>query len=164
MIREDGPDGKPNVYWLAFKTQLIRCAPHYIRPDFTSSSQTLLGSLQEARRHLQSLKSRGVTRYLDLNVANKRNIDDVDDDEQEEASMAWDFGDDFPPEDPDDPQEPPRQRRRLLPLPQMDSEGHHLDFEDDELSITPTTPVGPEEVMDSPLEHVEPDVPETSSA
>ena len=162
MIREDGSDGKPSVYWLAFKTQLIRCAPHHVRPDFTDSSQTLLGNLQEARRHLQSLKSRGVTRYLDLNVANKRNIDDVDDDEQEKASVDLDFGDDFPPEDPDDPQEPPRQRRRLLPLPQMDSEGHHLDFEDDELSITPTTPVGPEEVMDSPLEPAEPDVPETS--
>ena len=163
MIREDGPDGKPSVYWLAFKTQLIRCAPHHVRPDFTHGSQTLLGNLQEARRHLQSLKSRGVTRYLDLNVANKRNIDDVDDDEQEEASVDLDFGDDFPPEDPDDPKEPPRQRRRLMPLPHLDSEGHQLDFDDDELSITPTTPVGPEEVMDSPPEPVVPDVPPETS-
>ena len=84
---------------------------------------------------------------MDLNVANKRNIDDVDDDEQEKASVDLDFGDDFPPRDPDAPQEPPRQRRRLLPLPQLDSEGHQLDLDDDELSITPTTPVGPEEVL-----------------
>ena len=107
MIREDGADGKPHVYWLAFKTQLIRCAPHHVRPDFTNSSQTLLGSLQDAKRHLQSLKSRGVTRYLDLNVANKRNIDDVDDEEQEDSPMDFDAGD--PPDGPDDPEEPPRQ-------------------------------------------------------
>ena len=150
MIREDGADGKPHVYWLAFKTQLIRCAPHHVRPDFTNSSQTLLGSLQDAKRHLQSLKSRGVTRYLDLNVANKRNIDDVDDEEQEDSPMDFDAGD--PPDGPDDPEEPPRQRRRLLPLPQLDSEDRQMDFDDDELSITPTTPVGPEEVLDSPPE------------
>ena len=154
MIREDGSDGKPAVYWLAFKTQLIRCAPHHVRPDFTNASQTLLGNLQEAKRHLQSLKSRGVTRYLDLNVANKRNIDDIDDDEQEDSPM--DFDGDEPPDDPDEPQEPPHQRRRLMPLPQLDSEDRPLDFDDDELSITPTTPAGLEEVLESPPEPPDP--------
>ena len=123
----------------------------HVRPDFTNSSQTLLGNLQEAKRHLQSLKSRGVTRYLDLNVANKRNIDDVDDDEQEDAPFDFD-GDDGPPDDPD---EPPRQRRRLAPLPRLDSgEDLNMDFEND--SIAPTSPAGPEDVMDltlSPAEH-----------
>ena len=154
MVREDGADGKPSVYWLAFKTQLIRCAPHHVRPDFTNSSQTLLGNLQEAKRHLQELKSRGVTRYLDLNVVNKRNIDDVDDDEQEDA--PFDFGGDDSPDDPDSPQEPPRQRRRLAPLPRLDS-GDNLDMDFEDASYAPTTPAGPEEVLDltaSPAEVV----------
>ena len=147
MIREDGPDGKPSVYWLAFKTQLIRCAPHHVRPDFTNSSQTLLGNLQEAKRHLQQLKSRGVTRYLDLNVANKRNIDDVDEEDQSEAPM--DFDGDLPPDDPDDPQEPPRQRRRLAPLPRLDSaDDFDLDLEPGSPSYAPTTPAGPEDGLD----------------
>ena len=149
MIREDGPDGKPSVYWLAFKTQLIRCAPNHVRPDFTNSSQTLLGNLQEAKRHLQQLKSRGVTRYLDLNVANKRNIDDVDEEDQSEAPL--DFDGDFPPDDPDDPQEPPRQRRRLTPLPRLDSaDDLNMDFVPDSPSYAPTTPAGPEDGLDSP--------------
>ena len=144
MIREDGADGRPHVYWLAFKTQLIRCAPHHVRPDFTNSSQTLLGNLQEAKRHLQQLKSRGVTRYLDLNVANKRNIDDVEEDEQDEAPM--DFGGDSP-DGPDDPDEPPRQRRRLAPLPRLDSgDDLRMDFED--CSYEPTTPGALEDVLD----------------
>ena len=156
MIREDGPDGKPSVYWLAFKTQLIRCAPHHVRPDFTNSSQTLLGNLQDAKRHLQDLKSRGVTRCLDLNVSNKKNIDDIDDEEQEDAPMDFDFDGGPPPDDPDEPQEPPRQRRRLAPLPRLDSEEPHLDFGDDDASYAPTSPAGPGEIMDSPLEPAEP--------
>ena len=153
MVREDGADGKPSVYWLAFKTQLIRCAPHHVRPDFTNSSQTLLGNLQEAKQHLQQLKSRGVTRYLDLNVVNKRNIDDVDDEEQEDAPL--DFGGDDPSDDPDGPKEPPRQRRRLAPLPRLDSgENLNMDFEDD--SIAPTSPAGPEDVLDLTLSPAEP--------
>ena len=165
MIREDGPDGRPAVYWLAFKTQLIRCAPHHVRPDFTNASQTLLGNLQEAKRHLRDLNSRGVTRYLDLNVSNRRNLDDIEDDEQEEAPM--DFDGDIPPDDPDDPQEPPRQRRRLLPFPHLDSEETQMDFEDepsiapnldleDELSIAPTSPAVPEDILDSPIEPGDP--------
>ena len=165
MIREDGPDGRPAVYWLAFKTQLIRCAPHHVRPDFTNASQTLLGNLQEAKRHLRDLKSRGVTRYLDLNVSNRRNLDDIEDDEQEEAPM--DFDGDIPPDDPDDPQEPPRQRRRLLPFPHLDSEETQMDFEyepsiapnldlENELSIAPTSPAVPEDILDSPIEPGDP--------
>ena len=166
MIREDGPDGRPAVYyWLAFKTQLIRCAPHHVRPDFTNASQTLLGNLQEAKRHLRDLKSRGVTRYLDLNVANRRNLDDIEDDEQEDVPM--DFDGDNPPDDPDDPQEPPRQRRRLLPFPHLDSEETQLDFEyepsiapqldlENELLISPTSPAVPEDISDSPIEPGDP--------
>ena len=145
MIREDGPDGKPYVYWLAFKTQLIRCAPHHVRPDFTNSSQTLLGNLQDAKRHLQDLKSRGVTRYLDLNVANRRNIDDVDDDEQEDSPM--DFDGDGPPDGSDGP---PRQRRRLNPLTRLDS-GNDLHLELEEMSYEPTSPGGLEDALDLTL-------------
>ena len=71
---------------------------------------------------------------LDLNVANKRNIDDVDDDEQEDAPFDSD-GYDGPPDDPD---EPPRQRRRLAPLPRLDSgEDLNMDFEMIPLHLPP---------------------------
>ena len=33
MVEED-KDGKPTTYWISHKTQLIRCAPHHVRPDF----------------------------------------------------------------------------------------------------------------------------------
>ncbi len=42
----------------------------------------MIGGLVEARRLIGQLKSRGVTRYLDLERVNKRNIEDVDDDEE----------------------------------------------------------------------------------
>ena len=43
-IRRRGPakvvcveeKGSPHVDWLAHKTQLIRAAPHHVRPDFTA--------------------------------------------------------------------------------------------------------------------------------
>lgn len=43
----------------------------------------ILDDLQSASHVLRNLKSRGVTRFLDLSRANKRNIDDVESDEQE---------------------------------------------------------------------------------
>ena len=83
----------------------------------------------------------------------------MDDDEQEDAPL--DFGGDDPPDDPDDPQDPPRQRRRTMPFPRLDSEEPLMDFEEEpsiapnldlegELSIAPTTPAPPEEILDSP--------------
>ena len=79
--------------------QLLRCAPHHVRSDFRSAD-TVVGGLVEARRAVAELKSRGVTRFLDLNRVNKRSIDDVDDDE--EADEGEDLG----------IVEPPMRRRR----------------------------------------------------
>ena len=80
VLREDDDEGKPLVYWISHGTQLLRCAPHHVRPDFRST-ETTIGGLEEARQAVASLKSRGVTRFLDLNRANKRNIEEVDEDE-----------------------------------------------------------------------------------
>ena len=80
VLRKDDDEGKPLI---SHGTQLLRCAPHHVRPDFRST-ETTIGGLEEARQALASLKSRGVTRFLDLNRANKRNIEEVDADEDEE--------------------------------------------------------------------------------
>ena len=81
VLREDDDEGKPLVYWISHGTQLLRCAPHHVRPDFRST-ETTIGGLEEARQTVGSLKSRGVTRFLDLNRANKRNIEEVEEDEE----------------------------------------------------------------------------------
>ena len=94
ILREDDEAGKPHLYWISHGTQLLRCAPHHVRADFRSSD-TVVGGLVEARRAVESLKSRGVTRFVDLNQANKRRIDDVDEDE--EAEEGEDLGSFEPP-------------------------------------------------------------------
>ena len=57
---------KPELYSLAYKTQLIRCSPHHVRAGFPAAD-TQLADSQEARREVASLRPRGVTRLLDLN-------------------------------------------------------------------------------------------------
>ena len=52
----------PKVYWLAYKTQLIRAAPHHVRSDYQSTEHTI-EDLQLAKREIQGLKSRGVSRF-----------------------------------------------------------------------------------------------------
>ena len=99
ILREDDDSGKPSLYWISHGTQLLRCAPHHVRTDFRSAD-TVVGGLVEARRVVAELKSRGVTRFLDLNRVNKRSIDDVDEDE--EADEGEDLG----------IVEPPMRRRR----------------------------------------------------
>ena len=102
ILREDDPStGKPHLYWIAHGTQLLRCAPHHVRADFRTAD-TVIGGLVEARRLVSQLKSRGVTRYLDLERVNKRNIEDVDEDE--EADGEEEIGD-IP--------QPPLRRQRL---------------------------------------------------
>ena len=81
VLREDDSDRKPYVYWISHGTQLLRCAPHHVRQDFRSV-ETSFGGLEVAREVVASLKSRGVTRFLDLDRFNKRNIDEVDQDEE----------------------------------------------------------------------------------
>ena len=76
-------DGKPYQYWLSHGSQLLRCAPHHVRPDFRQAADTLVGDIAEARKSVLELKSRGVARFLDLSRANKRNIEEVMSDEEE---------------------------------------------------------------------------------
>ena len=79
-------DDKPELYWLSHKTQLIRCSPHHVRADFTAAD-TQLADAQEARREVATLRSRGVTRFLDLDKANKRHHpDELNDDEMASGS------------------------------------------------------------------------------
>ena len=99
ILREDDEAGKPSLYWISHGTQLLRCAPHHVRSDFRSAD-TVVGGLVEARRAVADLKSRGVTRFLDLSRVNKRSIEDVDEDE--EADEGDDLG----------VIEPPMRRRR----------------------------------------------------
>ena len=130
ILREDDDEGKPLTYWVAHGTQLLRCAPHHVRGDFRhgAAAETAIGGLEEARRSVASLKSRGVTRFMDLNRLNKRTLDDVDTDEEG-------MDDDDTPDGG-----PPLQRPRLdLPLPEPPLEPHEM-AEVDEVSPVPTTP------------------------
>ena len=101
MVEED-KDGKPTTYWISHKTQLIRCAPHHVRPDFQQIEKTALDGLESVRKEVSALKSRGVTRFLDLRKLNKQNLDDVEEDEQ-----VMD----------EDLEEPETKRQRILELP-----------------------------------------------
>ncbi len=138
VMVECDDEGSPRVYWISYKTQLIRCAPHHVRSDFTSSEH-VLEDLQAAKKEVQALKSRGVTRFLDLQAVNKRDIDDILEEDEDMANGDDDQGD-------GDDYGPPRQRRRLDdPLPEM------------EMEYAPTTPpTSPQElnfenVTDPPL-------------
>ena len=102
ILREDQADGKPLQYWLSHGSQLLRCAPHHVRPDFRQAADTLVRDIAEARKSVLELKSRGVTRFLDLSRANKRNIEEVMSDEEG-------MGD-------DDDGQPLRHRPRLDPF------------------------------------------------
>jgi hypothetical protein len=53
---EYSKDDKSELYWLSYKTQLIRCSPHHVRADFTAAD-TQLADAQEARREVATLRS-----------------------------------------------------------------------------------------------------------
>ena len=108
VLREEDPAAftdaaKIKTYWLAYKSQLVRAAPHHVRGDILGP-QHVLDDMQAALNTVRQLKSRGVTRYYDLRRANRQQLDDVEEDEQQD--------------DPDGPlhdeaDEPPRHRLRL---------------------------------------------------
>ena len=131
VARED-KDGNPDVYWIAWKTQLLRCSPHHVRSDYTSAN-TQVADAKLAIKDVQSLKSRGVTRYLDLDKANRQNLLDIED---EDVGMH------------SDPEilEPPLQRRRLGPV--------------DEPVLPPLPDVMPEDVSSVPTSPASNMVPE----
>ena len=86
ILREDDESGAPSVYWICHKTQLLRAAPHHVRADFRAMDDqpTALDEVEEAKTDLRNLKSRGVTRYRDLNLSNKADIMDLNSDEEGE--------------------------------------------------------------------------------
>ena len=135
VMVEYSKDEKPELYWLAYKTQLIRCSPHHVRADFTAAD-TQLADAQEARREVASLRSRGVTRFLDLNKINRRRrLEDFNEDDIASGSEAGD-------DDADDLQ-PPTTRQRTSydttaqrPELSLDEAIRELGLEDeDELSM-----------------------------
>ena len=112
-------DGMPYVYWLAHKTQLIRATPHHGRPEFNHLENTAIDNLEDANRVLQSLKSRGVTRFIDLDKVNRQNLLDIDEHEEEE-----------------DLDEPDSKRRRLDELP-LEIEDYTPSIPDEDFHMTP---------------------------
>ena len=109
MREEHIPHGadKPQVktYWLAYKTQLIRAAPHHVRSDILGPEH-VIDDLQKSLNLVRQLKSRGVTRWYDLNRVNRQRLEDVDDDEQIDEPDG-NLDDDITP--------PPAHRLRLHP-------------------------------------------------
>ena len=103
-------DGPVSVYWLAFKSQLIRCAPHHVRADVKSFNHAI-DDTQKALNTVRQLRSRGVTRFYDLQRTNRQNLADVEEDEHGEGSAL----------DTESEHEmaPPRQRPRLTMDPPM---------------------------------------------
>ena len=104
LIREDNENGRPHIYWIGYKSQLLRAAPHHVRPEIGKSTNSLTDSLQDVKDVIKSLKSRGVTRFIDLSIQNKHNIDDIGTDEEIMDNNN----------DDDDDLRPPATRRRLL--------------------------------------------------
>ena len=131
LLREDDENGIPTMYWIGHKTQLLRCAPHHVRADFRGGVENALEEVEKAKVEVKELKSRGVTRYHDLNILNKASIDDVNTDEE------------FL-EDDEEVQEPPRQRPRLTFEDDLPSTG----LMDDDCDYSPTTIGAPENVPD----------------
>ena len=107
MVQND-EQGNASVYWICHKTQLLRCAPHHVRPDFRTICKNVVDNLQEAKDVLRDAKSRGVTRFLDLNKLNRQHIDDINEDEE---MISDDEADDYIPE---------AKRRRLAELAEAD--------------------------------------------
>ena len=138
------PDSQVSVYWLSFKTQLIRCAPHHVRPDVKNIAHSLEDT-QEALNQIRQLRSRGVSRYYDLHKLNRRNLIDVEDDEHGEAEHLE--------SESDHEMSPPRRRARLSvdSTPVTASE-----------PPAPTTPTAPEAPGAVPIPGRDPGAPGTS--
>jgi len=133
MVEHD-QENVPKVYWLAYKTQLIRCAPHHVRSDFNSMEHAI-EDIQLAKKEVMDLKSRGVTRFLDLNVLNRNNVDDILEEDEEMAGEGEEL------EFQEDDEERPLRRRRLS----LEQEPEYSP------SIAPTSPGDrPDEMVDQP--------------
>ena len=147
VLREEDAEAdtaapKVKTYWLAYKTQLIRAAPHHVRADILGP-QHVLEDLQSALNKVRQLKSRGVTRFYDLRRVNRQQLDDVEEDEQHTEPDG--------PLHEDDDDEPPRHRFRLEPPVPTAEAPPQLIVPDDEYeptspahsSFAPTSPRAP---------------------
>ncbi|CAJ1404806.1 unnamed protein product [Effrenium voratum] len=80
-MREDDQQGKPTVYWLVHGTNLLRAAPHHVKPVLGDLDQ--LSGMNHALDALRNLRGRGVTRFWDLQQLNQgRRIEEVGSDEE----------------------------------------------------------------------------------
>lgn len=60
-MREDNEDGRPHIYWIGYKSQLLRAAPHHVRPEIGKSTDSLAGNLQDAKDVIKSHQISEVT-------------------------------------------------------------------------------------------------------
>ena len=93
----------------------VQWSPHHVRPDFRHPEASNLDGLAEARKEVANLKSRGVTRFVDMKRANKRNVEEIQSDEEELPDAG-----------------PPRQRPRLDPTLRPGNLDHDLDEDFDQ--------------------------------
>ena len=82
---EGESDGPVSVYWLAFKSQLVRCAPHHVRADVKSFNHAI-DDTQTALNTVGQLRPHGVIRFYDLRRTNHQNLADVEEGEHGEGS------------------------------------------------------------------------------
>ena len=146
MREEHIPAGstKPQVktYWLSYKTQLIRAAPHHVRGDILGPEH-VLDDLQSALNHVRQLKSRGVTRCYDLLKVNRQRLEEVEEEEQHDD-----------PQGSLDEHEPPPQRLRLEPPAAADIQAEeYTPTSPAHSGHAPTSPTG---IMAPPLQEHEP--------
>ena len=88
MREDNSPDssnpGKPNCYWIAHGTNLLRCAPEHVRPDLDGNEGEWRDNIDAAKQAAEQIRNRGVTQYLDLRRApgppddQDTDMDDVD--------------------------------------------------------------------------------------
>ena len=130
------------TYWLSYKTQLIRAAPHHVRGDILGPEH-VLDDLQSALNHVRQLKSRGVTRCYDLLKVNRQRLEEVEKDEQQND-----------PQGSLDEHEPPPQRlRREPPAPVDIPAEEYTPTSPAHSGYAPTSPTG---IMAPPLQEQEP--------
>ena len=109
LLREDDQQGKPTVYWLGHGTNLLRAAPHHVKPVLGDLDQ--LSGMNHALDALRNLRGRGVTRFWDLQQLNQgRRIEEVGSDEE----AMDDLNDQSLDMSGEEVSEPPQQRRRLV--------------------------------------------------
>ena len=111
-MREDGPDGKPAIYWLGYKSQLLRCAPRHVRPEIGRPFSTLLSDFEGRQGCGPEVSINKSTRIADLTITNRNYIDDDDDDDG--------CGDEIMDEPGSEIEEQPTRRRRFVdPVPSL---------------------------------------------